>query len=163
MVSAAPGWYPDSTGRFVTRYWDGTVWTPWVFDAAGRQFPDPLTPAPAPAAAPAPAPSPRLLELEALKARLDEAEAGYGRLIAHARATRMAPRDFQKEAVKVGLVVRDGDVWFYVLTADTWFRYDGVTLRPLGGWDDGPVSSAAPAQSTTAPAPAGSPSPQGAG
>jgi hypothetical protein len=28
---AEPGWYPDVTGRFGHRYWDGVEWTPWVW------------------------------------------------------------------------------------------------------------------------------------
>ena len=27
----APGWYSDVTGRFPKRYWDGQLWTPWVW------------------------------------------------------------------------------------------------------------------------------------
>ncbi|MDT0167156.1 hypothetical protein Q9R32_16510, partial [Actinotalea sp. AC32] len=29
---AAPGWYPDRTGRSALRWWDGTRWTPWESD-----------------------------------------------------------------------------------------------------------------------------------
>lgn len=144
-------WYDDPLRRFAKRYWDGAAWTPNVADAAGTQSLDPLQPAPATVttvqpAAPAPAaaapaetaPAP-LAELEALKDRLDAAEAAYAELIARARATSMDPAAFGREALKAGLVTRDHDAWFFVLETETWFRYDGITLRPLGGWDDGPT------------------------
>ena len=151
------GWYEDPLRRFARRYWDGAVWTPNVADPAGTQSLDPLEPAPAavtttptPEAVPAhsptataPAEPAPFAELEALKARLDAAEAAYGELIARARATKMAPADFHREAFRTGLVVRDQDAWIYVMEADTWFRYDGITLRPLGGWNDGPTEGPA--------------------
>jgi hypothetical protein len=30
-------WYPDPSGRYERRYWDGAEWTPYVF-AEGQQF-----------------------------------------------------------------------------------------------------------------------------
>lgn len=38
-ATAAADWYPDPTGRFVVRYWDGLRWTQHVTDPAG----DPAT------------------------------------------------------------------------------------------------------------------------
>ena len=38
--NAAPGWYPDPTGRSQVRYWDGNVWTDQVSAVAT----DPLSP-----------------------------------------------------------------------------------------------------------------------
>jgi hypothetical protein len=37
----APDWYPDPTGRYEQRYWDGSQWTEHV-TAAGQQGVDPL-------------------------------------------------------------------------------------------------------------------------
>jgi hypothetical protein len=34
------GWQPDPYGRYTYRYWDGTVWTEHVTDAAGTQTTD---------------------------------------------------------------------------------------------------------------------------
>jgi hypothetical protein len=40
-VSLTPaGWYPDPSGRFEMRYWDGTAWTEHVA-RGGQQFTDP--------------------------------------------------------------------------------------------------------------------------
>ncbi|NBU96097.1 MAG: DUF2510 domain-containing protein, partial [Actinobacteria bacterium] len=27
MTAVPAGWYPDPSGQFETRYWDGTAWT----------------------------------------------------------------------------------------------------------------------------------------
>jgi hypothetical protein len=35
-----PAWYPDPSGRFAQRYWDGTTWTPHVASATGEQSAD---------------------------------------------------------------------------------------------------------------------------
>jgi len=51
---AAAGWYPDPTGRFELRWFDGTTWSPSV-SRAGQQFLDELNAAPS-AMAPTPAP-----------------------------------------------------------------------------------------------------------
>jgi hypothetical protein len=50
--SDGPGWYPDVTGSFDSRYWDGTGWTAAVMNG-GRTEVDPHfeQPAPLPAAA----------------------------------------------------------------------------------------------------------------
>lgn len=40
---AAPGWYPDPSGRYEHRYWDGNVWTPNV-SHDGSTFLDPSMP-----------------------------------------------------------------------------------------------------------------------
>ena len=34
------GWYPDPSGRFELRYWDGSRWTEHV-SRAGQQYTDP--------------------------------------------------------------------------------------------------------------------------
>ncbi len=40
VVTTPAGWYPDPSGRFEMRYWDGTAWTEHV-SRAGQQFTDP--------------------------------------------------------------------------------------------------------------------------
>ncbi|WAY18447.1 DUF2510 domain-containing protein [Mycolicibacterium fortuitum] len=35
MTTPAPGWYPDTTGLPVQRYWDGQQWTPATAPIAG--------------------------------------------------------------------------------------------------------------------------------
>ncbi|MDO8390545.1 MAG: redoxin family protein [Actinomycetota bacterium] len=46
---AAAGWYPDPTGRFELRWFDGTTWSPSV-SRGGQQFLDDLNAAPSPMA-----------------------------------------------------------------------------------------------------------------
>jgi hypothetical protein len=38
--STPAGWYPDPSGRFELRYWDGTQWTEYV-SRGGQQYTDP--------------------------------------------------------------------------------------------------------------------------
>lgn len=38
-------WYPDPTGRFAHRYFDGQTWSAQVVDHGGKSFADPLAPA----------------------------------------------------------------------------------------------------------------------
>jgi hypothetical protein len=45
-----PDWYPDPTGRFEQRYWDGSQWTEHV-NSAGQQRTDPLPGEPPPVTA----------------------------------------------------------------------------------------------------------------
>jgi len=40
VVTTPAGWYPDPSGRFELRYWDGTQWTEHVA-RQGQQFTDP--------------------------------------------------------------------------------------------------------------------------
>jgi Protein of unknown function (DUF2510) len=40
VVTTPAGWYPDPSGRFEMRYWDGTAWTEHV-SRGGQQFTDP--------------------------------------------------------------------------------------------------------------------------
>jgi len=40
VVTTPAGWYPDPSGRFEMRYWDGTAWTEHV-SRQGQQFTDP--------------------------------------------------------------------------------------------------------------------------
>jgi Protein of unknown function (DUF2510) len=40
VVTTPAGWYPDPSGRFEMRYWDGSAWTEHV-SRQGQQFPDP--------------------------------------------------------------------------------------------------------------------------
>ena len=62
--SGSPGWYPDPSGRGVSRYHDGTRWTQQIIDRNGRQTvdptgfdgPPPQQPAQPQAAQPQPAP-----------------------------------------------------------------------------------------------------------
>lgn len=49
----APGWYLDPSGRFVSRYHDGTAWTPTVRDRSGWTGPEWLAPSHPPRPAPA--------------------------------------------------------------------------------------------------------------
>jgi hypothetical protein len=42
MTQYAAGWYPDGSGRFAERYYDGVHWTPAVRDQAGRAGSDPV-------------------------------------------------------------------------------------------------------------------------
>jgi hypothetical protein len=42
MANVAAGWYPDPTGRFDRRYWDGSVWTDFAA-RGGVQSQDPVT------------------------------------------------------------------------------------------------------------------------
>lgn len=43
-VSAAPGWYPDPTGRWDARYWNGRAWTFGVLrEGDGTPHRDPPT------------------------------------------------------------------------------------------------------------------------
>lgn len=36
------GWFPDPTGRYVMRYWNGQNWTEWVSSNDGRSKSDPI-------------------------------------------------------------------------------------------------------------------------
>ncbi len=49
MDQVTGSWYPDPTGRYAQRWWDGERWTDSVADAAGTVATDPLAPAPTPA------------------------------------------------------------------------------------------------------------------
>jgi hypothetical protein len=40
MSQVSPGWYPDPSGRFAQRYYDGTRWTEHVADAQGNRDTD---------------------------------------------------------------------------------------------------------------------------
>lgn len=42
MSNYAPGWYPDGSGRFAQRYYDGNGWTEHVLDAQGNRGTDPV-------------------------------------------------------------------------------------------------------------------------
>ena len=42
MTQYAAGWYPDGSGRFAQRYYDGAHWTADVRDHAGRAGSDPV-------------------------------------------------------------------------------------------------------------------------
>ena len=50
-VGSPAGWQPDPFGRYTNRYWDGSIWTEHVTDAAGSQTTDPpvFGPQPGPA------------------------------------------------------------------------------------------------------------------
>jgi hypothetical protein len=41
VTDPAPGWFPDPSGRWQVRWWDGSTWTDRVA-TAGRQASDPL-------------------------------------------------------------------------------------------------------------------------
>ncbi len=36
------GWFPDPTGRYLMRYWNGQNWTEWVSSNDGRSLSDPI-------------------------------------------------------------------------------------------------------------------------
>ncbi len=36
------GWFPDPTGRYIMRYWNGQNWTEWVSSNDGRSISDPI-------------------------------------------------------------------------------------------------------------------------
>ena len=40
VTSTPAGWYPDPSGRFEMRYWDGSAWTEHVA-RGGQQYTDP--------------------------------------------------------------------------------------------------------------------------
>lgn len=42
MSNYAPGWYPDGSGRYAQRYYDGSSWTEHVLNAAGQNALDPV-------------------------------------------------------------------------------------------------------------------------
>jgi len=42
MSSYPAGWYPDGSGRFAQRYYDGTAWTEHVLDTRGNRGTDPV-------------------------------------------------------------------------------------------------------------------------
>ena len=42
MSSYPAGWYPDGSGRFAQRYYDGNTWTEHVLDARGNRGTDPV-------------------------------------------------------------------------------------------------------------------------
>lgn len=62
MSNYAPGWYPDGSGRYAQRYYDGSSWTEHVLDATGQRANDPVPGVTVPLAlapaAPSPAPPP---------------------------------------------------------------------------------------------------------
>ncbi|GGM21455.1 hypothetical protein GCM10011608_02630 [Micromonospora sonchi] len=60
-----PGWYPDPSGRYPLRWFDGTLWTPQVLDGWQRPVVDPLPPAAEAASPPAPAPTPPATDVRA--------------------------------------------------------------------------------------------------
>jgi len=43
MSNYAPGWYPDGSGRYAQRYYDGNAWTEHVLDAQGHRATDPVS------------------------------------------------------------------------------------------------------------------------
>ena len=42
MSEFPAGWYPDGSGRFAQRYYDGQAWTEYVLDAGGNSGTDPV-------------------------------------------------------------------------------------------------------------------------
>lgn len=40
--SYGDGWFPDPTGRYVMRYWNGQLWTEWVSSNDGQTRSDPI-------------------------------------------------------------------------------------------------------------------------
>lgn len=42
MSNYPAGWYPDGSGRFAQRYYDGQAWTEHVLDASGNRGTDPV-------------------------------------------------------------------------------------------------------------------------
>lgn len=57
-MTTRPGWYPDPSGRYPKRWYDGTDWTASVLDNNAQQSYDQLPPAGAPAVASLPSAAP---------------------------------------------------------------------------------------------------------
>ena len=75
MTTPQPGWFPDPTGTFEHRWWDGRAWTDHVA-SNGQQSTSPLHPGAAPVAAS----SPQQLAKQAARAGLEPSAAGGGTL-----------------------------------------------------------------------------------
>jgi hypothetical protein len=64
---------------------------------------------------------------EVLQAALDR----YTRLMEDFQAGRLDEADFRRQAVRVGLVVRDTDAWILEVPTARWWRYDGIQLTTI--------------------------------
>jgi hypothetical protein len=62
---------------------------------------------------------------------LEAASREYGKLLEDFTAGRMEAATFQRQAFKVGLVVRDNDAWVLELPTGRWWRYDGMQLTTI--------------------------------
>jgi hypothetical protein len=117
----AAGWYADPTGRYQSRYWDGSAWTDQVSAEDGNVCTDPVVKDGAVPDDPA----------DRLVAELREALTTYSRLIEDFQAQRIDEAIFRREAFKVGLVVKGDNAWILDPVNLRWHHYDGFQLRTL--------------------------------
>ena|SRR3712207_1895414 len=102
-------------------------WTAWVdgrrLKAVPQGFPDEFD----------------LAVFPVLEAALRE----YAQLLDDFQAGRLDEKEFRRQTVKVGLVVRDTEAWILEVPTGRWWRYDGTQLTtielpddpPLPGWE----------------------------
>ena len=79
---------------------------------------------------PAPPGFPEAFDLEVfplLEAALEQ----YARLLDDFEAGRLDELEFRRQAVKVGTVARDTDVWILEVPTQRWWRYDGFQLTTI--------------------------------
>jgi hypothetical protein len=62
---------------------------------------------------------------------LEAALEKYARLLDDFEAGRLDEAEFRREAVKIGTVVRDTDVWILEVPTQRWWRYDGFQLTTI--------------------------------
>jgi hypothetical protein len=62
---------------------------------------------------------------------LEAALERYAGLLDDFQAGRLDEAEFRREAVKVGLVVRDTDAWILEVPTQRWWRYDGFQLTTI--------------------------------
>lgn len=83
-----------------------------------------------------PAPvDPLTQEAQALHRELARAMDAYRDLLDEADRNPMDDAAFRMRALRIGLIVRERDAWIMDLPSRRWFRYDGVSLAPLGEED----------------------------
>jgi hypothetical protein len=62
---------------------------------------------------------------------LEDALEQYARLLDDFQAGRLDEAEFRRQAVRVGLVVRDTDAWILEVPTERWWRYDGFQLTTI--------------------------------
>lgn len=67
---------------------------------------------------------------------LRDAVGQYQRLLDEFTAGRIDEVEFRRQAVRIGLVVRETDAWILELPTERWWRYDGVQLTTIELPDD---------------------------
>ena len=138
MTSTFPtaAWHPDPSGQYAQRYWNGAAWTEHVIDRSGQRTVDPAMAAPTAPTAPT-APRPAFNETAETMALLEARMVEYSKLIESAGPD-TDEADLARRALRVGLVVREMDACILDAPSGRWFRYDGVSLTPVGGWSTRP-------------------------